>query len=83
MLGTSGLLYTAVMMAIRFFDGSYAAGGRFHALVPAGGAPAFGLKGSNPTCFLVRFLYVYPKDFEDAMCVFVCVSCVVLRVWCF
>ena len=54
MLGTSGLLYTAVMMAIRFFDGSYAAGGRFHALLPAGGAPVFGVKGSNPICFLVR-----------------------------
>eukprot|EP00904_Undaria_pinnatifida_P009553 jgi/Undpi1/5728/HiC_scaffold_2.g01002.m1 len=53
MLGTSGLLYTAVMMAIRFFDGSYAAGGRFHALLPAGGAPVFGVKGSNPICFLV------------------------------
>ncbi|CAM9390153.1 unnamed protein product, partial [Phaeothamnion confervicola] len=30
MLGTSGLLYTAIMMAVRFFDGSYAPGGRFH-----------------------------------------------------
>lgn len=54
MLGTSGLFYTAVMMAIRFFDGSYAAGGKFHALLPAGGAPVFGVKGANPICFLVR-----------------------------
>lgn len=54
MLGTSGLVYTAAMMAIRFFDGSYATGGRFHALLPAGGAPAFGVKGTNPICFLVR-----------------------------
>lgn len=54
MLGTSGLFYTAVMMAIRFFDGSYAAGGKFHALLPAGGAPSFGVKGTNPICFLVR-----------------------------
>ena len=53
MLGTSGLFYTAVMMAIRFFDGSYAAGGKFHALLPAGGAPVFGVKGTNPICFLV------------------------------
>lgn len=54
MLGTSGLVYTAVMMGIRFFDGSYAAGGKFHALMPAGGAPVFGVKGTNPVCFLVR-----------------------------
>ncbi|CAM9956440.1 unnamed protein product, partial [Hapterophycus canaliculatus] len=53
MLGTTGLFYTAVMMAIRFFDGSYAAGGKFHALLPAGGAPVFDVKGSNPICFLV------------------------------
>lgn len=53
MLGTSGLFYTAVMMGIRFFDGSYAAGGKFHALLPAGGAPVFDVKGSNPICFLV------------------------------
>lgn len=54
MLGTSGLLYTAVMMAIRFFDGSYAAGGKFHAILPASGTPVFGVKGSSPICFLVR-----------------------------
>lgn len=54
MLGTSGLVYTAAMMGIRFFDGSYAAGGKFHALMPAGGAPVFGVKGTNPVCFLVR-----------------------------
>ncbi|CAM9311032.1 unnamed protein product [Ectocarpus sp. 6 AP-2014] len=53
MLGTSGLVYTAVMMAIRFFDGSYAAGGKFHALLPAAGAPVFDAKGTNPICFLV------------------------------
>ncbi|CAN0349134.1 unnamed protein product [Pylaiella littoralis] len=53
MLGTSGLVYTAAMMGIRFFDGSYAAGGKFHALMPAGGAPVFGVKGTNPVCFLV------------------------------
>lgn len=54
MLGTSGLVYTAVMMAIRFFDGSYAVGGKFHALLPAAGAPVFDAKGTNPICFLVR-----------------------------
>lgn len=56
MLGTSGLLYTAVMMAIRFFDGSYATGGKFHGLLPQGGTPAFGVKSANPLCFLVSFV---------------------------
>ena len=56
MLGTSGLFYTAVMMAIRFFDGSYATGGKFHALLPQGGTPAFGVKSANPLCFLVSFV---------------------------
>lgn len=62
MLGTSGLFYTAVMMAIRFFDGSYAAGGRFHALLPAGGAPVFGVRGANPIRFLVRFFCSFDTE---------------------
>lgn len=66
MLGTSGLFYTAVMMAIRFFDGSYAAGGKFHALLPAGGAPVFDVKGTNPICFLVRGCIVVSEKPDSA-----------------
>lgn len=42
LLGLSGTLYTAVFMAIRLFDGSYAPGGQFHTAVAASLRPSFG-----------------------------------------
>lgn len=63
MLGALGMLYTAVMMGIRFFDGSYAIGGRFYNMLPAGGAPVFGTKGANP----IRFLVCCPISLESAV----------------
>ncbi|CAM9219633.1 unnamed protein product [Choristocarpus tenellus] len=53
MLGSLGLLYTAVMMAVRFFDGSYAVGGKFHGMLPLENIPVFGTKPSSPLRFLV------------------------------
>ena len=40
-IGTAGTLYTAVFMALRCFDRSYAAGGAFHAAMPAASQPLF------------------------------------------
>ena len=45
LLGLSGTLYTAVFMAIRFFDKSYGLGGHFLQSVPATLSPSFGLMG--------------------------------------
>jgi solute carrier family 38 (sodium-coupled neutral amino acid transporter), member 11 len=53
MLGTGGLLYTAGMMGLRYFDGSYAVGGRFFKLLEKGSQPVFGSKAANPVLFLV------------------------------
>ena len=53
MLGTGGLVYTAAMMGLRYFDGSYAPGGQFFKLLPAAAQPIFGSKAPNPLLFLV------------------------------
>ncbi|CAN0405855.1 unnamed protein product, partial [Discosporangium mesarthrocarpum] len=55
MLGSLGLLYTAVMMAIRYFDGSYSTGGKFHSMLAGESlaVPVFGSKPANPLRFLV------------------------------
>lgn len=41
LLGLGGTLYTAVVMAIRYFDGSYAAGGKFFQAMAATARPSF------------------------------------------
>ncbi|CAM9652038.1 unnamed protein product [Chrysoparadoxa australica] len=53
LLGSSGLLYTAAVMAVRYFDGSYSPGGRFYDTLDASFAPVFGTKAANPVLFLV------------------------------
>lgn len=45
LMGLGGTLYAAVFMAIRYFDGSYAAGGKFFGSLVAAGKPVFGTKG--------------------------------------
>eukprot|EP01035_Chromulina_nebulosa_P026613 gene26613-34860_t len=44
-LGLAGTLYTAIFMAIRYFDGSYLPGGKFFAALPAVGRPIFNSRG--------------------------------------
>lgn len=41
LLGLGGTLYTAVVMAIRYFDGSYAAGGKFFQTMAVSARPTF------------------------------------------
>ncbi len=54
MLGTGGLLYTAVMMLVRYFDGSYGPSGKFTSVLPIEHSPAFATKsGGSPLLFLV------------------------------
>ena len=45
LLGLGGVLYTAVVMALRYFDGSYAAKGAFFEAVAAAVRPSFDKKG--------------------------------------
>jgi len=40
-IGTAGTLYTALFMTLRYFDGTYAAGGKWHALISAAQRPEF------------------------------------------
>ncbi|CAM9343192.1 unnamed protein product, partial [Chrysoparadoxa australica] len=40
-LGVGGTFYTAAVMALRYFDGSYAPGGRFYDLIAASARPRF------------------------------------------
>jgi sodium-coupled neutral amino acid transporter 11 len=40
-IGTAGTIYTALFMWKRLFDGSYAAGGRFHEAIPLAARPSF------------------------------------------
>ncbi len=54
MLGIGGLLYTAVMMIIRYFDGSYGPLGRFTSALPGEYSPTFVTKsGGSPLLLLV------------------------------
>jgi sodium-coupled neutral amino acid transporter 11 len=45
LLGLGGVLYTALVMAVRFFDGSYAAKGAFFEAMAAAARPSFNKKG--------------------------------------
>lgn len=45
LMGLGGTLYAAVFMAIRFFDGSYAKGGKFFEGLAVASRPVFGTKG--------------------------------------
>lgn len=45
LLGLGGSLYTAVFMAIRYFDGSYAPGGRFFSTMAESLRPSFNKRG--------------------------------------
>jgi amino acid permease len=47
LLGLGGTLYTAIFMAIRYFDGSYAPGGKFFKLLAVSARPSFGVKGNG------------------------------------
>ncbi len=54
MLGTGGLLYTVIMMVIRYFDGSYGPLGKFTSTLPVENCPAFSTNsGGRPLLFLV------------------------------
>ncbi|CAM9295579.1 unnamed protein product, partial [Choristocarpus tenellus] len=53
-VGVAGTAYTAVVMAIRFFDGSYAAGGKFLPMIAESSQPLFKGSGAlNPMVFLL------------------------------
>ena len=45
LLGLGGTLYTAIVMAIRYFDKSYAVGGKFYTALAASARPVFGKGG--------------------------------------
>jgi sodium-coupled neutral amino acid transporter 11 len=50
LLGLGGTLYTAIVMAVRYFDKSYAAGGVFHTALkasPAAALPSFNVKAGG------------------------------------
>eukprot|EP00985_Skeletonema_marinoi_P006479 scaffold2801_cov178-Skeletonema_marinoi.AAC.7 len=47
LVGIAGMLYTALAMAVRFFDGSYAEGGKLAADVAESLRPALGTKGAS------------------------------------
>lgn len=47
LLGLGGTLYTAIVMAIRYMDGSYAKGGKFFETMALAARPIFNTKGSN------------------------------------
>jgi len=47
LVGIAGMLYTALAMAVRFFDGSYAEGGKLAADVAESLRPAIGTKGAS------------------------------------
>jgi sodium-coupled neutral amino acid transporter 11 len=55
LLGLGGTLYTAIAMAIRYFDGSYAAKGKFITAVAASAKPVFtsALGGLNARAFVL------------------------------
>jgi sodium-coupled neutral amino acid transporter 11 len=54
LLGLGGTLYTAVFMAIRFFDKSYFAGGKFFELIAA--KPSFNARGGYTLNYLTLVL---------------------------
>eukprot|EP00316_Scyphosphaera_apsteinii_P004353 CAMPEP_0119303256 /NCGR_PEP_ID=MMETSP1333-20130426/4709_1 /TAXON_ID=418940 /ORGANISM="Scyphosphaera apsteinii, Strain RCC1455" /LENGTH=487 /DNA_ID=CAMNT_0007305873 /DNA_START=44 /DNA_END=1507 /DNA_ORIENTATION=+ len=74
-LGTAGTLYTALFMALRCLDGSYAAGGKFHASIADSLQPLFitGKPVLNMSIFVLvsmlatAFLAHYnaPKMYEE------------------
>jgi len=45
LLGLGGTLYTAIVMAMRYYDGTYAAGGKFFASLAANAKPSFNTRG--------------------------------------
>ncbi len=76
LMGLGGTLYTALFMAIRVFDGSYAKGGRFFEKLSETARPVFGTKGpwsfNNNMWVLVSMLstsfiahYNAPKFYSD------------------
>jgi amino acid permease len=75
LLGLGGTLYTAVVMAIRYFDGSYAAGGKFFQSMAVASRPSFssGSGGLNLKAFVLLSMlstsyishYNAPKFFAE------------------
>lgn len=56
LLGLGGTLYTAIFMAIRYFDKSYSVGGQFFKTLAAAGQPSFNTRGPftiNHTIFIL------------------------------
>ncbi|CAB9515491.1 Sodium-coupled neutral amino acid transporter 3 [Seminavis robusta] len=47
LLGSAGMVYTAIAMAIRYFGKAYAKGGKFHKAVPVNLQPSFGTVGAK------------------------------------
>jgi sodium-coupled neutral amino acid transporter 11 len=47
LLGLGGTLYTAIVMAVRYLDGSYSKGGKFFETMALAARPIFNTKGSN------------------------------------
>jgi len=47
-IGTAGTLYTALFMALRAVDGTYAPGGKFHLAISEASRPAFAAAGAAP-----------------------------------
>ena len=55
LLGLGGTMYTAIVMAIRYFDKSYAVGGKFYTALAASAKPTFGATfgGLNMKAFVL------------------------------
>lgn len=57
-LGTAGTIYTALFMWFRYFEKSYAVGGKFFAAMPVAAQPAFAAAGSAPLFNLNIFVLI-------------------------
>jgi sodium-coupled neutral amino acid transporter 11 len=58
LLGLGGTLYTAIVMAIRYFDGSYSKGGKFFEAMALAARPVFNSKGTTSVLSSKLFVLV-------------------------
>ena len=56
LLGTFGIILTAVAMAVRYFDGSYAPGGQYHDHIDVSLRPIFGTKNNTWSLEILPFV---------------------------
>jgi sodium-coupled neutral amino acid transporter 11 len=58
LLGLGGTLYTAVVMAVRYFDGTYSKGGKFFEAMALAARPVFNSKGTTSVLSSKLFVLV-------------------------